>query len=383
MTPIAGAQAISSAHGPLRHVLFCFPDEAARRSAYRAAFAGLFVQLPAFTRITVLAGPSVRGDLHDLLSAAGRDGRATVVVAPDDLKFTVWAQDPFVAVEDEDAQTWLVQPLEFQPEGDDAIAEVLAAQTTMLARRSSLCFEGGSVLVGDDFALLGRDCIDAEARRGAEAFREILGRHRRIVVVGTDLTVPAETIRPVADEPARLESVYRGVGTAQPQLHLDMFVSLAGRPRRHRGSTGRYRLLVGSPRMADEILGRPTPDHAMAALFDDVADGLVAEGFDVIRNPLPLTYGDGRRRVEGMVRDVRLWYFASSNNCLVQIDQTEGNHVWLPTYGHGPWRELAATDHQNRSIWEELGFTVHQLTSFHAFAQRLGAAHCITKFLSR
>jgi hypothetical protein len=107
------------------------------------------------------------------------------------------------------------------------------------------------------------------------------------------------------------------------------------------------------------------------------------EGFDVIRNPLPLTHGDGRRLVDGVARDVRLWYFATSNNCLVQIDAAEGDHVWLPTYGHGPWRELAATDDANRRIWAGLGFVTHQVADFHAFAQRLGALHCVTKFIER
>lgn len=101
------------------------------------------------------------------------------------------------------------------------------------------------------------------------------------------------------------------------------------------------------------------------------------------RNPLPLTYGDGRRHIDGELRDVRLWYLATTNNCLVQIDEAEGDHVWLPTYGHDAWRELTATDAANRHLWEELGFAVHELTSFHAFAQRFGALHCIAKELDR
>jgi hypothetical protein len=51
--------------------------------------------------------------------------------------------------------------------------------------------------------------------------------------------------------------------------------------------------------------------------------------------------------------------------------------------GHGAWKELAATDEANRRLWEELGFTVHELASFHAFAQRAGALHCIAKELER
>lgn len=172
--------------------------------------------------------------------------------------------------------------------------------------------------------------------------------------------------------------MHRAVGRTAPLVHLDLFISLAGR-----GPSGKYRLLVGSPAAADALLDRPPVDHAVSPLFDDIAEQLRDEGFDVIRNPLPLTHGDGRRLVDGVARDVRLWYFATSNNCLVQIDAAEGDHVWLPTYGHGPWRELAATDDANRRIWAGLGFVTHQVADFHAFAQRLGALHCVTKFIER
>jgi hypothetical protein len=134
---------------------------------------------------------------------------------------------------------------------------------------------------------------------------------------------------------------------------------------------------VGSPQAADQLLGTPTMPQAMAPIFDDVARELEAQGFDVRRNPLPLTYVDdpGRR--------TRRWYFATSNNCLVQIDDEAGNAVWLPTYGHGPWGDLEATDTANRQVWEGLGFTVHQLADFNPFAQNLGSVHCIKKYLER
>jgi hypothetical protein len=92
---------------------------------------------------------------------------------------------------------------------------------------------------------------------------------------------------------------------------------------------------------------------------------------------MPLTYVDDPRS------RTRFWYFATSNNCLVQIDKRAGNHVWLPSYGHSDWADLAATDRANQHIWEGLGFTVHMLADFHPFAQNLGSVHCIKKYLER
>jgi hypothetical protein len=184
--------------------------------------------------------------------------------------------------------------------------------------------------------------------------------------------VPQYQVRPVIVNGEQWqEEVYLGTGIAQPIFHIDMFLALAGR-----APNGKYRLLVGSPSLADSILGRTTVEHSMSIIFNSIASNLAATGFEVIRNPLPLTY------VDDTVNRVRTWYFASSNNCLVQIDGASST-VWLPTYGHGPWSELASTDDANASIWEGLGFEVKRLADFHPFAQNLGAVHCIKKYLER
>lgn len=366
-----GAHAVSSAHGPLRHLFFCFPTEAARRPGYRAVFTELFRTLPASTRLTVLANEGVVAELHNVLAASGTTERTTVLTAPDELHFTVWAQDPFIVLNHGPGQPRLVQPDVFEPEGDDAIAPLLARHAGLPSERSALRFHGGHILVGDDFVLVSRDCTGPPT-----AYEELLGHDRRVIFVGIDRPVPEETNRELAN--GRVEVIHRAVGRTTPLVHLDLFISLAGR-----GADGRYRVLVGDPNAADAVLNRATTDHNLSEHFDDIAQQLHDEGFEVIRNPLPLTYGDGRRVVESVPRDVRLWYFATSNNCLVQIDEAEGNHVWLPTYGHPPWGELAATDEANRAVWAGLGFETHLGADMHVFAQRLGALHCVTKFLER
>ncbi|KYC37592.1 hypothetical protein WA1_39680 [Scytonema hofmannii PCC 7110] len=169
------------------------------------------------------------------------------------------------------------------------------------------------------------------------------------------------------------EEIYTGTGEKQPIFHIDMFISLAGR-----SPSGKYRLLVGSPTYADQILlGQEPVDHALGEIFDDIANTLQDVGFEVIRNPMPLTY------VDIPEIKVRTWYFATANNCLIEIDPNSGNSVWLPTYGHGDWADLAPIDAENKRIWEELGFKVYELTDFHPFAQNLGSVHCIKKYLER
>ncbi len=150
-----------------------------------------------------------------------------------------------------------------------------------------------------------------------------------------------------------------------------MFISLAGRQ-----PDGRYLLLVGDPRAAADVLGQPLQPHAMAEIFDNIANGLARRGFAVQRNPLPLVY------VDDPITRERLWYFATANNALVRIAD-ESKSVYLPTYGYGAWDELALTDQRNAEIWRDLGFDPQPLKDFHPFAENLGAVHCIKKYLAR
>ncbi len=395
--PPATRQIVSTAHGPLRRLLLYFPREAMVRSGYRVVYADLLGKLPAATRLTVVAHPGAVDALDQLLHESGRRATTTVIRSDLDLRFTVWAQDPCVVVQGNDEQTTFVTPARFDREQDADAVELLARATSADVQRSSLSFPGGDVLAGDDFVLLGWDCrratMDApeheaaaaastetyRAASAARCFQELFAPDHRVRFVGTDRLLSHARTRPIEVKGREVVEILPGGGEGpHPLVHLDMFMTLAGR-----GADGRYRLLVGSPALADELLGRDVVDPELSAACDDVAAQLLAEGFEVERNPLPLTFGDGRRRLDGEVRDVRLWYLATANNCLVQIDEVAGDHVWLPTYGHGAWRELTATDAVNRRIWEQLGFTVHELTSFHTFTQRFGALHCIAKELDR
>jgi hypothetical protein len=387
---------VSSAHGLLGHLLLWFPREAALRRGYREAYADLLATLPATTRLTVLVHPGAAHVLTELLARGDRRAATTLVPSGDDLRFSVWAQDPCLVLQDESDGLRLLLPSRFERQQDARAVEVVAAAIGAEVVPVPLDVHGGDVLAGDDFVLVGRHGLDATAAmltddEGAvvggagaqvsalERLTDLLAGDRRLLVAGTDHPLPSHRTRTIRAHGRELVEVLPGGGESpHPLIHLDMFLTLAGR-----GPEGRYRVLVGSPALADEQLGRRVVDPVLAEHLDDIAAQLTRDGFEVLRNPLPLTYGDGRREIDGETRDVRLWYLATANNCLVQLDEGAGDEVWLPTYGHGAWRELAVTDAANRRIWEELGVTAHGLTSFHTFTQRFGALHCIAKELDR
>jgi hypothetical protein len=161
------------------------------------------------------------------------------------------------------------------------------------------------------------------------------------------------------------------VGISQPIFHIDMFVTLAGRT-----PDGKYRVLVGSPVMADEILKRPTLPQSLSDTFDDIAQTLSQHpDLDVVRSPLPLeVVQDGTDWV---------WYYATTNNCIVEIVDDKQKRVWLPQYGFAPKEYLKAIDDYVAAMWSGWGFQVTGLGDYNEMAQCSGAANCMKKIIQR
>jgi hypothetical protein len=321
-----------------------------------------------------------------------RASRATIDAFEDSLNISVWAEDGYVVVKEQASNsTYFVEPYSFPRYGDALVANFVSHYTDLRTTQAPLYFQGGNVLIGDDFFLIGADYpahsvqyIDSGVLRPPAGqsvpdfiktlYREYLDGERTLHYVGSTIPVPVQTARKITvNGEAWTEVVCAGnaKGTVQPLFHIDMFITLIGRER----PGGKYRMLVGDPARAYDLLGGTPPAHAMRVVFDDIGKSLETLGFEVLRNPLPLVY------VDDPEDKVRRWYFATANNALVQ--NTPTREVWLPTYGYGAWQELARTDEANREVWTNLGFTVHMLSDFHPFAENLGAVHCIKKYLAR
>ena len=385
---------VSSSHGAIRKILLTLPNDLFSNGDQRTtetaeAVKDLLSKLGSEVETVIVTQDSSKSQLNGWLSQLDLTGRTTTVLLSDNDDITFWAQDPFaVCVDKSDSETYLVEPIIFNRLDDAFIADFVANKTNLKRTSARLHFQGGNILIGDDFWLLGMDSAaessssglieQAPDEKAGDAIKRKYGKFldskRKLILVGSSRAVPHAGERKFQmNGQSWTETLYFGnkEGTAQPIFHIDMFITLAGRDA-HRKPIA----LIGDPAMAAEILGEIPQRHAMAAIFHDIAEQFSQMGFEVVRNPLPLTYDDDEEKRE------RTWYFASSNNALVEITTT-AKQVWLPTYGHDKWPELAATDQRNREIWEGLGFTVNMLKNFHPFASQIGAAHCIVKFLSR
>jgi hypothetical protein len=403
---------VSTAHGSIDHMLLWYGRSAEGEFGFREIYGELLRSLPPATRLTIVAHPETVSDLGALIASEAGDREIEIVETPPWLAFTVWAEDAFVVIEDlgvDPPITYLLEPERFPRGGDLQIAELIAqASGPVQATQVPLRFQGGNVLIGDDFVLIGRDYLDESIAAaldfgffddfpyddGPEAheeytrriFREAFDPARDLHFLESDPAAPrAPVVTTEPDGRVWLDVVDRGTGERQPIFHIDMFVSLAGQA----SSDDRYRVLVGDPRLANEMLGWESGPHDLIPEFDEIAAQLDGLGFEVTRTPLPHLYQaiPGARRVEvdGELVDVdgiRLWYHATSNNCLVQIDGA-ARDVWLPTYGHDELEPLREVDAEHKRIWQGLGFTVHQLGDFNPFAFNLGALHCIKKYIAR
>lgn len=388
----------SSAHGLIDQVLLTIPSWVLRYqhqneiSGTAAVYRDIFRSLGPSVRFLVVAHREAEQPLMEWLDSHGTSGRTEVILVPNAAKLSVWAEDAFTVCTDESGQRWVLQP-DTRGRPDEGLVSRLVADRfgwkhSFIYHR----FESGNILVGENFWLLGVDSTwpAVTAADNPEADVKPAGYHphldcsdvmdvsRRLHIVKSRVAVPgfdekAQIRETTVDGEDWHEVVFRGnrPNTGQPIFHIDAFVTLAGRH-----EDGRYNLLVGDPTMATTALSTELPDFALQRAFDDIAEQLDQAEFNVVRNPLPLAYHDNH------LTKTRYWYFATSNNALVEIDGSNKN-VWLPTYGHGRWSQLTKTDRLNESIWQNLGFNTFLLGDHHPFAMNLGATHCLAKCLVR
>jgi hypothetical protein len=390
---------LSSVHGRILEVLLTIPSWVLRYQRqpeirpWADGFRSVLARLPEDVRFLILTHQEGLSPLTAWLEELDLTGRSEVLAVPDKTRFGTWPQDGFVVCTDgRDGARTLAQPLSYRTVEDAYLPGMVSVATRAPLAHPPLPFQGGNLLVGDDFWLLGMDSAveavhlglvedgpDRELRAGVE---EVFGRYldgsRKLHLVGSRLPVPgfenhASSRRLTVRGEVWTEISYRGNsrGTTQPIFHIDAFLTLAGRD-----DGGRPVVLVGDPALASELTGQPPRPETMVPIFTDIAHQLETIGFRVVRNPLPLVHHD-----DGAAR-TRSWYFATSNNATVEVSEG-GKRVWLPTYGSEAHPELEATDEANRKIWEGLGFRVTQLGDFHPFARELGAAHCLIKCLAR
>jgi hypothetical protein len=420
---------ISSWSGTIDSLLLSLPSYGVHTPELTAGYRSVIDAMRAGTRFVVVHHESDRQVVGEWFGGHPA-ANVTYVPMPDYVDFTDWAEDGYLALVDADdtdeSLTYLLEPWSFPRSGDSLIADNVEEYTSLRASQAPLVFQGGNCLIGDDFWLLGTDYfLDTlelirsgelpvsvpPGRTEVEFARELFGRHvdstRELQLVGTKRPLGLKKYYATTEAGEYfLDLPGGGTGDLQPIFHIDMFVTLAGP-----ADDGRFRVLVGSPELADSTLGTKSP-FALQTAYDEIAAEFDRRGFAVQRNPLvhrpqitqQLTFAalrefsgtaDGAelRQVVGEFAtagaqpestiQVRSWHHITWNNCLVENSSSAGPTVYLPTFGHGEQADLAVIDDEMDRLWTGLGFSVVRLADFNAFASRLGVVHCIKKYLAR
>jgi hypothetical protein len=416
----------SSWQGCIEQLLLSFPAWATGDPATSAGYRSLIAAMRPGTEFVVVHSVQQRGTVEAWFRQA-RHTAVTYVPLPEYVSFTDWAEDAYVALTDAgDGSAYLMEPWEFLRAGDALIADAVEEYTDVKSSSAPLIFQGGNCLIGSDFWLLGKDYFadtislfagyrppvevgpgDDPRKLATDMFSRYVDAGRRLILVGTRKPIPiAEYVGSEQNGVFYLDIAANGAGSFQPIFHIDMFLTLVGE-----NEYGKFEVLVGSPALADERLKTSSP-FALADVYDAIADDLTREGFVVRRNPLvhrPTAVGrttlprltelskqhGGESLVAAVAQlreagasdstpiQLRDWHHITWNNCLVENGGAAGKHVYLPTFGHEPYEDLAVIDTEMKELWESLGFTVHLLADFNAFARRQGVVHCIKKYIRR
>ncbi len=406
---------VSSCDGSIDRILFAFPRYGVEDRDLAAAFRSVIAALRVGTRFVVVH--------HDSTPVTAWFGghpaeNVTYVPMPDYVSFTDWAEDGYVSLKDgADGTAYLMEPWEFPRAGDALIADAVGDHAAIQAGQAPLIFQGGNCLVGPRTWLLGKDYFadSLDLLNGARApvevpagstpeqfvrqiFADYVDAGRELLVVGTGKAIPLRDYYGTRDgDDYVLDIAGDGAGTFQPIFHIDMFITLLGADD----------VLVGSPRLADGLLGTTSP-FALDDVYDTIARDLAAAGMRVHRNPLVHRATRGQRLTVAQLRQiddealqvaveelvsagasesttvtVRAWHHVTWNNCLVENSEAYGKTVYLPTFGHGANRDLAPVDQHMKGVFESFGYTVHLLADFTKFARRQGVVHCVKKYLDR
>lgn len=436
---------VSSAHGRIKTIVFHYPSMIKEKENDEIGGLHIIIRKLAASMkyieniIVVTNYASFTFEIEALLKREIGDKVHVCKVMPYKCcNFSNWASDPYKAIFYKDNidvphKLYLVEPdlIHIANGGDLHIIDYMLPHIEehksdphltldALKQKSGtgLRLDGGNMLVGDTFVLLGGDI---EKENNDEISKALLkkmffGNKTSYYLKGEppkhyfngDKTIFNTTI----DKVKNIFATETFRGGSQPMYHIDLFITLGGR-----AGNGQYQLVVGQPVPGftiDELLGMPSDlrgiiyeqlykmEYSISSVIKQLGSILNKEKnipeFKIIRSPLPLTYHTIEEEDCSLTRK---WYWATYNNCIVEIDK-DSKSVWLPSYLddysdyenpesdkkeiYGNWKNLEEHENEVRRVWkEELGFKNITFieANFHMYIQKRGSLACLVNCIER
>lgn len=288
-----------------------------------------------------------------------------------------FVQDPFIATQSDLGEVLLLESYRPSLSHNAFLARQLADATGYGLLSTRLHIEGGNVLIGDDYALVGRNLLDRNRmqlfpdmdREEAEAlitseFKRRLGM-RYICWIGD---------RERGSHP--LGNGWGGPEGLQPFYHIDLFLALGGKT-----ATGDELVLLAQidPGSID-----PAPHPAQSEVIMKMNAWLQRIG-NQLRDPSETSSGPRFHVVElpmsGSFTGEHATAFTPYSYHNAQVECYHGiKRIYLPSF---PRR--ASLEERIRAQLLTLGF--HRVDflryDFEEFARRRGGLHCLTKVIRR
>jgi hypothetical protein len=288
-----------------------------------------------------------------------------------------FAQDPLLAMESAAGSTVLLEPIQQENPENHRLAEYLAAYGGFLVQPSDLRIEGGNILVGDDYALVGQNVITTNlplgafmaGQEGAAAWVE--SRLRQLL--GVRFLLPVGL-----DQPLDLGGFHStGKAMLQPFYHLDLFATLAGKTKE-----GKELVFLGKIN-TDHVEDLKEEDLPFLGRINASLEGIATRlknarsirpgpHFEVVR----LEMGG---RIQAAPDGTRAFLPFSYNNAHVEcFDGVK--RIYLPHFPKLEALEIAA-----RSTLKRHGFDTPVFIDggFRALATLHGSLRCLTNVLGR
>ena len=391
-------QLVSSAHGRINKILLTIALKIARdddpiKRFLKIQFTQLLTALGKEREYVILCPPNEIEEIKTLIPWSDHDNIEFNFTA---FKITYWSQDPYIAFQrnhpqdpNKAYQAALIYGSIFNRYDDQSIPLDLCAQSKdIITIPTNLFFQGGNLLISDEFVLMGKDYLVKNCGRPAiecADFQQVVNTfsdyfQKKVIPIGLPTPIPDD---------ARKNKHYGGI--FQPIYHIDLFISVIG----VKHESGKEILLIGRLNKAKEILatnGIDLPDSHFTGdeYFARIQSELEKTNlFHLIEVPL-------FRPKSFRFRNMDLFYYNTYNNAQVEnYKRSSGGEVIqrviLPQYSQSEGLEIDAEENQIRvvldkaavEIWESLGFEVIPVQSMEFWAMLGGSVHCMTKVLSR
>lgn len=300
---------------------------------------------------------------------------------------TKFIQDPFLVLENRLGQSLLLEPYRSLHPDNSYVAEQVAVGTGGLIRPTELWLEGGNILVGDDFALVGRNLLEMNRRRlfKGRSLKSKLGRGGAKTVEDELTTIFKSTLGVKyinwigMEKPINMRlKVEQGTPKLQPFFHLDHFLTLCGR-----GEKGKENILVGKIDIEsvepENLRNRYKEDllklnQSLRKITESLRNQM-HEGSGPKFEFSDLLMGGKITQTKG-----KHWFFPFSyNNCLVERYGTV-NNIYLPKYP-----QTSNLEEDICTKLKSLQFNVKPMVSYslETAAEKGGSLNCVTKILRR